>query len=98
MATKKTKSAPKKKTVKAKAKGKVTKKSQSKKPRVPYITTKEGMDALRYYCEGIMDLVGEYIVIANPKISQAQFAKEAHSMIQGFFGITAPKAEKRARR
>jgi hypothetical protein len=105
MATKKKKTAPKKTAQKAKTvKGKVAatkataKKTTAKKPKVPYITTKEGMDALRYYCEGIMDLVGEYIITANPKISQKDFAKEAQTMIQSFFGLAPQQSEKRAKR
>ena len=94
MATKKKmKSAPGKNTKKA-AKKAAGKKVVKPKAQAPFITTKEGMNALKYYCEGIMDLVGEYIMVSNPKISQKAFAHEAHQMIKTFFGMDAKSPRK----
>jgi hypothetical protein len=93
MATKKKKAA--KKTVKKvarKAAPKSAKKARvAAKPKVPFIATKEGLDELRYHCQGIMDLVGEYLVMNNPKISQKEFQTEAQGMIRSFFGIEKSK-------
>ena len=52
------------------------------------------MNALKYHCEGIMDLVGEYIMTGNPKISQKDFAREAQQMIKTFFGMESKPARK----
>jgi hypothetical protein len=94
MATKKkTKSAPKKNTKKV-AKKAAGKKVVKPKVHVPFIATKEGMNALKYHCEGIMDLVGEYIMTGNPKISQKDFAREAQQMIKTFFGMESKPARK----
>lgn len=70
---------------------KVAKTGKIVKPKVPFIATKEGLDELRYHCQGIMDLVGEYLVINNPKISQKEFQTEAQGMIRSFFGIEKSK-------
>jgi hypothetical protein len=98
MATKKRaakKTAPKtvKKTAKKtrKASPKASTKTKVVKPKVPFIATKEGLDELRYHCQGIMDLVGEYLVMNNPKISQKEFQTEAQGMIRSFFGIEKSK-------
>jgi hypothetical protein len=94
MATKKkTKSTPKRVTKKA-AKKVSAKKIVKPKVHVPFIATAEGMNALKYHCEGIMDLVGEYIMTGNPKISQKDFAHEAQQMIKIFFGMESKKARK----
>jgi hypothetical protein len=74
--------------------GKASKVTKAKKAKqeAPFITTDQGVKALQYYCEGIMDMVGEYILIRNPKISQKNFTTEAHAMIRGFFGMHEKRA------
>lgn len=64
------------------------------KPQAPFITTDQGVKALQYYCEGIMDMIGEYILLQNPKISQKNFTTEAHAMIRGFFGMNEKRASR----
>lgn len=71
--------------------GKATKAAKAKQ-QAPFITTDQGVKALQYYCEGIMDMVGEYILLRNPKISQKNFTTEAHAMIRGFFGMNEKRA------
>lgn len=74
------------------AKKKSAKATKAAKPKAPFITTEQGAKALQYYCEGIMDMVGEYILIRNPKISQKSFTTEAHAMIRGIFGMKEKRA------
>ena len=74
------------------AKKKSSKAAKTAKPKAPFITTEQGAKALQYYCEGIMDMVGEYILIRNPKISQKSFTTEAHAMIRGIFGMNERRA------
>lgn len=74
------------------AKKKSAKATKAAKPKAPFITTEQGAKALQYYCEGIMDMVGEYILIRNPKISQKSFTTEAHAMIRGIFGMNEKRA------
>ena len=82
----------KKATRSASASGAKKKSAKAAKPKAPFITTEQGAKALQYYCEGIMDMVGEYILIRNPKISQTNFTTEAHAMIRGFFGMSEKRA------
>jgi cytochrome c551/c552 len=67
-------------------------KPATKKPAVPYITTDQGMKELQYHCEGIMDMIGEYIMIQNPKISEKKFKTEAHGIVRMIFGMGEQKA------
>jgi hypothetical protein len=69
-------------------------KAAKAKPQAPFITTDQGVKALQYYCEGIMDMVGEYILLRDPKISQKNFTVEAHAMIRGFFGMNEKRASR----
>jgi hypothetical protein len=89
---KRAKSTPAKKTArKAKPAAKKSTKSSSKKTAVPYITTDKGMKELQYHCEGIMDLIGEYILIQDPKISEKKFRSEAHDIVRMIFGMGSEK-------
>ncbi len=82
-----------KKATRSKSASAAKKKSKKmEKPKAPFITTEQGAKALQYYCEGIMDMVGEYILIRNPKISQKSFTTEAHAMIRGIFGMSEKRA------
>ncbi|MEY4700931.1 MAG: hypothetical protein RL326_1118 [Pseudomonadota bacterium] len=78
----------------AKASSKKSAKAAKGKPQAPFITTDQGVKALQYYCEGIMDMIGEYILLRNPKISQKNFTTEAHAMIRGFFGMNEKRASR----
>lgn len=91
----KTKRAPAQKAAPQKAKGVAPQKgakASTKVKEVPYITTDKGMKELQYHCEGIMDMIGEYILLQNPKISQKGFKTEAHDLVRMIFGISEPKA------
>ncbi len=78
----------------AKTSSKKSAKAGKEKPQAPFITTDQGVKALQYYCEGIMDMIGEYILLQNPKISQKNFTTEAHAMIRGFFGMNEKRASR----
>jgi hypothetical protein len=78
----------------AKTSSKKSAKAGKAKPQAPFITTDQGVKALQYYCEGIMDMIGEYILLQNPKISQKNFTTEAHAMIRGFFGMNEKRASR----
>ncbi len=67
-------------------------KASGKKAPVPYITTDKGLKELQYHCEGIMDMVGEYILIQNPKISDKNFKAEAHDIVRMLFGMGQQKS------
>jgi hypothetical protein len=85
-------SAAKKPAGKVKAKATKNTKAAAKESVVPYITTDQGLKELQHHCEGIMDMVGEYILIQNPKISDKKFKTEAHSIVRMLFGMGQQKS------
>lgn len=76
-------------TRRAKTASKKAAKVAVKAPVVPHITTEEGLKELQYHCEGIMDMIGEYILVQNPKISDKRFKSEAHDIVRMLFGMSA---------
>jgi hypothetical protein len=88
------KKAPASKKTARKAKAKTAKKSKAaaKTTAVPYITTDKGLKELQHHCEGIMDMIGEYILIQNPKISDKNFKTEAHDIVRMLFGMGQQKS------
>jgi hypothetical protein len=88
------KKAPSAKKTARKGKAKTVKstKSAAKQSAVPYITTDKGLKELQHHCEGIMDMIGEYILIQNPKISDKNFKAEAHDIVRMLFGMGQQKS------
>ncbi len=76
----------------AKAKTAKGAKVAAKATAVPYITTDKGLKELQHHCEGIMDMIGEYILIQNPKISDKKFKAEAHDIVRMLFGMGQQKS------
>jgi hypothetical protein len=81
-------SGAKRATRRAKTASKKAAKATVKAPVVPHITTEEGLKELQHHCEGIMDMIGEYLLVQNPKISDKRFKSEAHDIVRMLFGMS----------